>query len=122
MKSQSVTSKGVINDSNMRTSSSNREYIMNELPQSSDAEQAVLGSVLKDNTILDRIITTLDNEKYFFHDKHKHIFRAILNLYEDSKPFDITMVAEEITRLGKIENISRSYLIDLIGGIGSTEY
>lgn len=92
-----------------------------EPPQSVDAEQAVLGSILKDKDVLDNIIDTLDKDSYFYFPKHRLIFQAILNLYNDSKPHDIHITAEELTRMDKLEDIGgRLYLVDLIDGVATT--
>ena len=46
-----------------------------EPPQSVDAEQAVLGSVLKDNEALHEIIDYFNTEDYFYFPKHQLILK-----------------------------------------------
>ena len=92
-----------------------------EPPQSVDAEQAVLGSILKDQDALNSIIDYFNSETYFYYPKHKIIFRAILRLYEKNDPCDITTVAEELTRMDQLDKVGgRLYLVDLIDGVAST--
>jgi len=99
----------------------NKDIERYEPPQSVDAEQAVLGSVLKDQDALNEIIDYFNKEDIFYFPKHQIIFRAILRLYEKSEPCDITTVAEELSRLDQLEKIGgRLYLVDLIDGVAST--
>ncbi len=92
-----------------------------EPPQSIPAEQAVLGSILKEADAINVIIDFFNSEEYFYVPKHKIIFRAILSLYEKNEPCDATTVAEELTRLNELDNVGgRSYLIELIDGVAST--
>ena len=99
----------------------NKDVNRYEPPQSVDAEQAVLGSVLKDQEALNEIIDYFNSEDYFYFPKHQLIFRAVLRLYEQSEPCDITTVAEELTQMDQLEKVGgRLYLVDLIDGVAST--
>jgi len=98
-----------------------KEKNRHEPPQSIDAEQAVLGSVLKDQDALNQIIDYFNREDYFYFPKHRIIFRSILHLYEKNEPCDITTVAEELVRMDQLEKVGgRLYLVDLIDGVAST--
>jgi len=90
-------------------------------PQSLDAEQAVLGSILKAEQALDQVLEILDNERHFHSRKHRMIFRATLELFERNEPCDITTVSEQLSRSGDLEKIGgRVYLVDLVESISST--
>lgn len=92
-----------------------------EPPQSLNAEQAVIGSILKDRDALDKIIDSINNENYFYHPKNRLIFRVIFHLYQNDKPYDLTTVAEELSRINQLDNIGgRLYLIELIESVPST--
>ncbi|MCX6825664.1 MAG: replicative DNA helicase [candidate division Zixibacteria bacterium] len=91
-----------------------------EPPQAIDAEQQVLGAVLKDSDAINLVIEYLDLDDYFYVSRHKIIYRAILNLYEKSSPCDITTVADELTKMDQIEKIGgRVYLVELVDGVVS---
>ncbi len=90
-------------------------------PQSIDAEQAVLGAVLKDAQAINDAIEILDTETHFYVPRHQLIYRAVLNLYGRSEPTDITLVANELARMDVLERVGgRVYLVELVEGIAST--
>ncbi len=92
-----------------------------EPPQSIPAEQAVLGSILKDPNALLDVAPILNSHLHFYVPKHRIIFEAIMNLFEKNEPCDATMVAEELQRTSNLEKVgNRSYLIELIDGVAST--
>lgn len=89
-------------------------------PQSLDAEQAVLGAVLKDSEAINQVIEVLDDESHFYVPKHQSIYRAMLNLYEKGEPTDITTVANELAREDGLQRAGgRVYLVDLVEQVAS---
>ena len=62
-------------------------------PHSLEAEQAVLGGLMLDNSTWDQIADRLD-ESDFYRGDHRLIFRAIRRLSETGKPFDLLTLAE----------------------------
>ena len=92
-----------------------------EPPHDADAEQAVLGSILKDERALFAVIDKFRSETFFYYPKHQVIFRAILNLFEKREPPDITTVSDELTKMGELEKVGgRLYLIELVDGVATT--
>ncbi len=90
-------------------------------PQSLDAEQAVLGSILKDQDATSMAIELLDTPEHFYYPKHQLIYRAILSLYEHAEPPDITTVANALAKEGTLEKVGgRVYLVELVEAIAST--
>jgi replicative DNA helicase len=90
-------------------------------PQSIDAEQMVIGSILKDPQALYKSIETLDTESHFYHPKHQIVFKAILDMTNRAEPCDIMTVANCLLVDGKLEKIGgRQYLVELVEGVGST--
>nr|MBN2277094.1 replicative DNA helicase [candidate division Zixibacteria bacterium] len=91
-----------------------------EPPQSVDAEQAVLGSVLKDSEVISSVLEQIGAEDNFYVPKHRIIFRAVLNLYEKNEPCDITTVAEELAKMDQLDRIGgRLYLVELVDGVAT---
>lgn len=90
-------------------------------PHSLDAEQAVLGSVLKDQESVLRAIEVLNDPFLFYYPKHQMIYKSILTLYENSEPCDITTVSDALFKDGNLEQIGgRVYLVELVESIAST--
>ncbi len=95
-----------------------KAIVRHEPPQSIDAEQAVLGSILKDAESISAVIEYLDSYEYFYAKKHQSIFQAMLRLYEKGEPCDITTVADELSKLDQLDKIGgRSYLIELVDAV-----
>lgn len=74
-------------------------------PQNIEAEQGVLGSLMMvDNDIIHEVMSFLTAED-FYRDNHQIIFRAIRDLYDQGKPVDALILAEELTRRGQYASI-----------------
>lgn len=87
------------------------------LPNSMEAEQAVLGSMLLDSTKVNKVTETLDSNCFYL-DKHKTIFKVIISL----KATDILTVSEELKNTGQLEQVGGvSYLAELINSVPSSE-
>ena len=62
-------------------------------PHSVEAEIAVLGGVLTDNSVWENVIERLSPEDFYRKD-HRIIFQAIMTLDSEGHPFDVVTVAE----------------------------
>jgi len=71
-------------------------------PHSVEAEQAVLGGLLLDNTSWDSVADRLSAEDFYRRD-HQHIFDAIAELSGRSEPSDAVTLAEYLTAKGLSE-------------------
>ncbi|MBE2294592.1 MAG: replicative DNA helicase [Phycisphaerales bacterium] len=71
-------------------------------PHSLEAEQAVLGGLMLDNTTWDQVADRLD-ERDFYRADHRLIFRAIRRLAEQGKPFDFLTLAEWLEDRNELE-------------------
>jgi len=72
-------------------------------PQSAEAEQAVLGGLLLDNAVWERVADLLRADDLYAH-RHKLIFRAIRELLDDSRPADVVTVFERLKSRGEEED------------------
>lgn len=71
-------------------------------PHDTEAEQAVLGSMLTDQDAVLDAIEVLKPED-FYRDDNKYIYEAILNLYNKAEPIDIITVKSELISMKKFE-------------------
>ena len=82
-------------------------------PQSSDAEESILGALLIDGEVMLEIADSLKPGD-FYKPANAKVYSAIQRLYEQSQPIDILTVSEELERRGQIEEIGgRAALADL---------
>lgn len=77
-------------------------------PQNIEAEEFVLGAIILDNEALSKIIEII-NVDDFYKDSHKHIFKAMTELFNKNEPIDIVTLVDYLRKTGEIEQI---------GGIG----
>ena len=73
-------------------------------PHSIEAEQSLLGGLLIDNTVWERV-GDIVNEGDFYRDDHRRIFRHIAKLIEYGKPADVVTVYEALEKNGEAEHV-----------------
>lgn len=71
-------------------------------PHSVEAEQAVLGGLMLDNSSWDQVADRLTEHDFYRHD-HRLIFRAIESLSEAGKPSDAVTIGEWLEKQGLLE-------------------
>lgn len=86
-------------------------------PQDLEAEKCVLGSLMLDSAAA-YIIEDLLTQDDFYSEKHRIIYRAMLDLYEKKEPIDILSVSSRLKEKKQLENIGgRSYLTETINTV-----
>jgi len=73
-------------------------------PHSIEAEQSVIGGLLRDNAAFDRIADMMSPDDFYRYD-HRIIFEQIVRMINGSKPADVITVFETLTMLGKAEEV-----------------
>jgi replicative DNA helicase len=89
-------------------------------PQASDLEEAVLGALMIDKDALPAVLDILRAES-FYSDAHQAIYKAVLELFRNSKPIDLLTVTEEMRKMGTIDLLTSGpyYLVELTSRVGS---
>lgn len=86
------------------------------IPQSNDAEQAVLCCVLIDEYAPNEILSRLEPED-FYSNAHQTIFEAMKSIYAANKPIDTITLMQELDRMGKIESVGGINYISMLNDI-----
>lgn len=85
----------------------------------------MLGAVLLDGEVLNRIGSVLTAED-FYHEGHREIFRAALRLHDRGEVVDLVTVVEELRRAGTLDRIGGAAyvasLADLVPTTANVEY
>ncbi len=76
-------------------------------PQSIEAEQSVIGSMLIDKEVVPVVMEILKPEDFYRPD-HKEIYEVIIELFDRAQPIDLITVSERLKLHGKLE---------LVGGL-----
>jgi replicative DNA helicase len=83
-------------------------------PHNLEAEQALLGSILLRSDVLHDIADIVSPE-VFYADKHRTIFRAMLDLTSKGNPIDLLTLSSRLGEVGDLERIGGSnYLTELV--------
>jgi len=91
-------------------------------PQALDLEEAVLGAMMIDKRGVDEVIDILQADA-FYKEAHKHIFEAIVQLFNDTQPVDLLTVSAQLRKVGKLELAGGDfYLIQLTQKISSSAH
>jgi replicative DNA helicase len=82
-------------------------------PQNRDAERSVLGSMLRDNAVINDVMQLVDTDSFYF-DAHQKIFQAIKTIYNDGHPVDILILSNHLQQAKQLEDVGGSiYLAEL---------
>ncbi|HEB83924.1 MAG TPA: replicative DNA helicase [Bacteroidetes bacterium] len=73
-------------------------------PSDYQAEQAVLGAVLIDETAFAKVAEYVKRDSFYW-SKHGVIFEALLNLFHRNEPTDLVTLHRELNSLGKLEEV-----------------
>ncbi|MGM9979429.1 MAG: replicative DNA helicase [Clostridium sp.] len=90
--------------------------IMRSLPQSIEAEQCVLGSMITDKNAIAEAIEKLEEED-FYRDGHKVLFKTISEMFKDDMPVDLVTLLE---RLKATEKLEKAGGITYVSELGSS--
>jgi replicative DNA helicase len=93
---------------------------LRSLPHNIEAEQWVLGAMLKEKTSIASAVEVLKSED-FYRDAHKVLFATMVELYQKDTPVDMVTLAEALTATQKLESVGGiSYISEVYGTAIST--
>jgi replicative DNA helicase len=82
-------------------------------PHSIEAEQSILGGIMLDNQVLDKVSTQLC-ESDFYRLEHRVLYRAILQLANKSQPLDVVTVLDTLKKMDTLKDAGgEAYLFEL---------
>lgn len=91
-------------------------------PQNLEAEQSLLGSVLIDKDVLDRVADMITPED-FYRPAHSKIFAAMLELYKHQEPVDILSLTNRLEEKSSLEAAGGvTYLTELVNTVPSSSH
>ena len=89
------------------------ELLQRQMPQSLEAEQAVLGSVLIDSRCVSDIIGIVRPEDFYL-PQNREIFEAIYTMFNFSQTIDPVTVLDKMREMGVYHDNSRDYILQLM--------
>ncbi|MFQ5911963.1 MAG: replicative DNA helicase [Nitrospinota bacterium] len=86
-------------------------------PQNVEAEQAVLGAVLLDNSAFPKVLEAI-RDKHFYREAHRKIFTAMADLFERNEPIDLLTLTDRLRKNVSLEEVGgESYLAALVDAV-----
>lgn len=79
-------------------------------PQAVDLEEAVLGALMLEKEAVNEVIDVL-NANSFYKEAHQKIYKAVIELFGESKPIDILTVTEQLKENGDLDFVGGPYYI-----------
>ena len=73
-------------------------------PQSLEAEQATLGAMLLEREAIARVVDVLDPDD-FYSPQHQLLYRAMIDLFNDSEPVDLVTLQARLRDRGHLEEV-----------------
>lgn len=78
--------------------------MLRTVPNSQEAEQAVLSAMFLSRNALDKTFEMVD-ETSFYYDNNRKIFNCLKKLYDENAPIDMTTITTELRNEGILEEI-----------------
>ncbi len=93
---------------------------MRTLPQSIEAEQSVIGSMIIDKSAIAKVLESLEEED-FYRDGHKVIFRAILDMFRKDMAIDLVTLLESLKSTDMLERAGGvTYITEISASVPTT--
>ena len=89
------------------------QLLSRQLPQSLEAEQAVLGSILIDSRCLPDVIGIVKAEDFYLQ-QNREIYEAVYTMFNFSQTIDPVTVQEKMKELGLYKDNTRDYILQLM--------
>ncbi len=82
-------------------------------PQNIEAEASLLGAILIDSDAIVKVADIVQPAD-FYDERHKHIYQAVIRLYEQHSPIDVLTLSDQLSSAGNLEMIGgAAYLTEL---------
>jgi len=89
------------------------ELLNRQVPQSLEAEQSVLGSILIDSRCITEVVGILRPEDFYLQ-QNREIFETIYTMFNYSQTIDPVTVLDKMRELGVYHDNSRDYILQLM--------
>ena len=87
------------------------------LPNSSEAERAILGGVLLDNALISQAVELLRNDDFYV-PSHRRVFAAMIALFERGAEINPILIGEELKKDNALESVGGiSFITNLTYGL-----
>ncbi len=87
------------------------------LPHNLDAERAVIGAILTENSHLHKVLSLITPDDFYI-ESHQKIMRKIVEMADRGERVDLLTLSEELENAGELKNVGgTSYISSLLDGV-----
>ena len=91
----------------------NLETMNYQLPNSIEAEKAVLGSLMLDSVQVGTIQSIITDDDFYL-EKHRKIFQAMEQLFDQERTIDVVTLIDLLRSVNELDNVGgEEYIIEL---------
>lgn len=88
------------------------------LPQSREAEMALLGAMIFENDVIGDVLELVRESQDFSYPAHRILFETILRLHLERRPIDLVVLRDALARDQKLDQVGGAdYLMALVEGV-----
>ena len=92
-----------------------------QVPMDLDAERYLLGGILRNPEVMDYAVQHIDDDEFFYLERHKLIWNALKKLFTAGTAIDLLTVPAQLESDGKLEQAGdRAYLFELLESVASS--
>ncbi|CAG0952575.1 Replicative DNA helicase [Phycisphaerales bacterium] len=97
-----------------------KELFDRQPPAAVEAEMSLLGSMILDPNIIPDVLGIIRNEGDFWKEAHSHIYRAVIDVYDQRHSGDLVQIIDILRDRGVIDQIGGpNYLVELASAVPS---
>ncbi len=87
------------------------------LPHNLDAERAVIGAILTENSHLHKVLSVITPDDFYI-ESHQKIMRKVVEMADKGERIDLVTLSEELENAGELKDVGgTSYISSLLDGV-----
>lgn len=99
----------------------NDRYEGRQVPMDCDAERYLLGGILRDPNVIAPVIETVNEDEFFYLERHQVIWHAMKVLYGQGTPIDMLTLPAELEKEGNLSKAGgREYIFEMMESVASS--
>ena len=99
----------------------NDRYEGRQVPMDCDAERYLLGGILRDPNVIAPVIETVNEDEFFYLERHQVIWHAMKVLYSQGTPIDMLTLPAELEKEGNLSKAGgREYIFEMMESVASS--
>ncbi len=91
------------------------EFVSSTMPYSPEAEQAVLGAIIRDNDVFDKVLDHVKTPDFFYVGLHRQIYAKMQDMMNYGQAIDYVTLLDQLQKNNTFDEATgKTYLFDLV--------